>query len=163
MFKKFSEKAGFTQTEIKVIFFLLIILLIGGVAKTVTQSKENFDYKSFSYTKDDSLFISESPGNESFKAFETSDSLNKSKVLDFKNQNFFNAERKAIPKEKSVNLNKSGVEELTRIPGIGKIIAKNIIELRNQRGKFLNLEELLDVKRIGDKKFNKIKRYFYIE
>jgi len=163
MFKKFSEKAGFTQTEIKVIFFLLIILLIGGVAKTVTQSKENFDYKNFSYTKDDSLFISESQGNESIKAFETSDSLNKSKVLDFKNQSFFNAERKAIPKEKSVNLNKSGVEELTKIPGIGKIIAKNIIELRNQRGKFLTLEELLDVKRIGDKKFNKIKRYFYIE
>jgi competence protein ComEA len=163
MFKKFSEKAGFTQTEIKVIFFLLIILLIGGVAKTVTQSKENFDYKNFSYTKDDSLFISESQGNESIKAFETSDSLNKSKVLDFKNQNFFNAERKAIPKEKSVNLNKSGVEELTKIPGIGKIIAKNIIELRNQRGKFLTLEELLYVKRIGDKKFNKIKRYFYIE
>ncbi|HUX93217.1 MAG TPA: helix-hairpin-helix domain-containing protein [Ignavibacteriaceae bacterium] len=163
MFKKFSEKAGFTQIEIKVIFFLLIILLIGGVAKTVTQSKENFDYKNFSYTKDDSLFISESQGNESIKAFETSDSLNKSKVLDFKNQSFFNAERKAIPKEKSVNLNKSGVEELTKIPGIGKIIAKNIIELRNQRGKFLTLEELLDVKRIGDKKFNKIKRYFYIE
>ena len=163
MFKKFSEKAGFTQTEIKVIFFLLIILLIGGVAKTVTQSKENFDYNNFSYTKDDSLFISESPGNKSIKAFETSDSLNRSNVLDFKNQSFFNAERKAIPKEKSVNLNKSGVEELTKIPGIGKIIAKNIIELRNQRGKFLNLEELLDVKRIGDKKFNKIKRYIYIE
>lgn len=163
MFKKFSEKVGFTQSEIKVILFLLIVLVIGGVAKTVIQSKENFDYKNFYYSKADSIFNSEYTGNDSSKAFGKSDSLYRSEVLELKSQSFSHRERKAIPKEKSVNLNSSGVKELSMIPGIGEVTAKNIIELRNQRKKFLNLDELLDVKGIGEKKFNKIIRYLYID
>ncbi|MHB1688683.1 MAG: ComEA family DNA-binding protein [Ignavibacteriaceae bacterium] len=166
MFKKLSEKAGFTQTEIKVIFFLLIVLLMGGVAKTVIQSKENFEYKTFDYSREDSLFYadnSDTQSSETGKDIGSVDTLNKNEVLDFKSQGFYRNERKTIPQDGSINLNKAGVEELSSIPGIGKVTAKNIIELRNQKGKFLSLEELLEVKRIGDKKFNKIKRYFYID
>ena len=41
--------------------------------------------------------------------------------------------------------------------------AKKIIELRDVRGGFSNLSELMDVKGIGEIKFNKIKKFLYIE
>jgi competence protein ComEA len=52
---------------------------------------------------------------------------------------------------------------LERLPGIGEITARKIIALRNERGAFGKLEELLDVKGIGKVKFNKIKKFLYIE
>ena len=163
MLKKLSEKIGFTVNELTIISFLLAILLVGAAAKFFIQSKDSIDYKTFSYAHDDSLFFSDYSGIDSSNALGTSDSLSKSNVLGFKSRDFSRTAPKSTPGDNSIGLNKSGLTDLTLVPGIGKVTAKNIIELRNTRGKFSNLEELLDVKGIGDKKFNKIKRYFYID
>lgn len=60
------------------------------------------------------------------------------------------------PVEK-VNLNTATVEQLQTIPGIGPAAAKNIIEYRTKVGKFNRIEEIINVKGIGEKKFQKIK------
>jgi competence protein ComEA len=65
--------------------------------------------------------------------------------------------------EKSININTATKDELTKLPGVGEKTADNIILLRNKRGKFTRLEDLLDVKGIGESKFNKIKKFLYIE
>ncbi len=163
MLKKLSEKIGFTFSELAIISFLLAVLLFGTAAKFFIQSNNSFDYKTFSYAHDDSLFFSDYSGIDSSNAIGTSDSLSKSNVLGFKSRDFSRIAPKSIPGDNSIGLNKSGITDPTLVPGIGKVTAKNIIELRNKRGKFSNLDELLDVKGIGDKKFNKIKRYFYID
>jgi competence protein ComEA len=49
------------------------------------------------------------------------------------------------------------------LPGIGEKTAEKIIELRTERGKFKKLDELMDVKGIGEVKFNKIKKFLYIK
>ena len=49
------------------------------------------------------------------------------------------------------------------LPGIGEKTAEKIIELRKERGKFNTLEELMNVKGIGEVKFNKIKKFLYIK
>ena len=49
------------------------------------------------------------------------------------------------------------------MPGIGEKTAEKIIELREERGKFDRLEEIMDVKGIGEVKFNKIKKFLYIK
>ena len=58
---------------------------------------------------------------------------------------------------KLVSINSANLDELITLPGIGEKTANLIIEYRKQYGGFKYLEELKNVKGIGDAKFNKIK------
>lgn len=61
-----------------------------------------------------------------------------------------------VPQEK-VNLNTATAEQLQSIPGIGPSTAKSILEYRAKVGKFSKIEEIINVRGIGEKKFQKIK------
>jgi competence protein ComEA len=61
-----------------------------------------------------------------------------------------------VPSEK-INLNSATSEQLQSIAGIGPATAKNILEYRTKVGKFNKIEEVINVKGIGEKKFQKIK------
>jgi competence protein ComEA len=63
---------------------------------------------------------------------------------------------KAVSTEK-VNLNTASVEQLQTLPGVGPAMANKILEHRSKIGKFTKIEELLNVKGIGEKKFQKMK------
>jgi comEA protein len=66
--------------------------------------------------------------------------------------------QKSVPATtEKVNLNSATVEQLQSLPGIGPAIAKNIVELRTKIGKFNRIEEVINVKGVGEKKFQKIK------
>ncbi len=56
-----------------------------------------------------------------------------------------------------VNINTATAEQLQTLPGIGPSLAKTIIEHRTKSGKFSRIEELINVKGVGEKKFQKIK------
>lgn len=59
-----------------------------------------------------------------------------------------------------LNLNTASFDELIRVPGIGPKTASLILERRNQK-KFRNVDELKEIKGIGDKKLQKLQ--YYIE
>jgi competence protein ComEA len=61
------------------------------------------------------------------------------------------------PAAEKVNINSATVEQLQALPGIGPVIAKSIVEHRTKVGKFNRIEEIINVKGIGEKKFQKIK------
>lgn len=56
-----------------------------------------------------------------------------------------------------VNINEAMQTELEELPGIGPSLASRIIEYREQNGDFKKIEELQNVKGIGDAKYNDIK------
>lgn len=58
---------------------------------------------------------------------------------------------------KLINVNQATVEELERLPGIGRTIAKRIVEYREKNGPFNGPSDLLKVKGIGEKKLEKIR------
>ena len=62
-----------------------------------------------------------------------------------------------------VNINTATQNELENLPGIGPSIASRIIEYRDQNGKFSKVEDLQNVKGIGDAKFNNIKEYVMVQ
>lgn len=61
-----------------------------------------------------------------------------------------------------VNLNTATLQELDSLPGVGPATAKNIIEYREKYGGFAAIEEIKNVKRIGDKTFEKLKDYITV-
>ena len=64
-----------------------------------------------------------------------------------------------IPKESEkplISINSASLEELQTLPGIGPSIASRIIEYRKDSS-FKSLEDIKNVKGIGDKMFEKIK------
>lgn len=69
-----------------------------------------------------------------------------------------NTEKSNNSKEgEKVNINEAMQTELEGLPGIGPSLASRIIEYRETNGKFKKIEDLQNVKGIGDAKFNDIK------
>ena len=56
-----------------------------------------------------------------------------------------------------VNLNSASVAQLQTLPGIGGSTAQRIVEYRQKNGSFKKIEELMNVKGIGEKSFLKLK------
>lgn len=56
-----------------------------------------------------------------------------------------------------ININVASKIELTQLPGIGPKTADKILSYRKENGKFQKVEDLLNVKGIGEKKLSKIK------
>ena len=66
-------------------------------------------------------------------------------------------------KKQKVNINEAKQEDFEQLPGIGPSIAKKIIEYREQNGKFTSIDELQEVKGIGEAKLENIKEYITVK
>lgn len=62
-----------------------------------------------------------------------------------------------------LHLNTASAEELQTLPGITKQVVSNILQYRNDYGKFLSLEELLDVKGVSEAWYNNVVNLLTLE
>lgn len=160
VFQKFSQKVGLTETELKVNLFLLVILFVGIIIKLFNWEIEIPEKTTFNYSKSDSIFYSTSALNAASienKAFDS-----KQESSDFNKGNFNPTVKKPKLAEKSINLNNADLEELAMLPGIGVKTAEKILAYRRASGGFSSINELMEVKGIGDSKFEKIKKYIFV-
>ncbi len=65
-------------------------------------------------------------------------------------------EARPAKKVERVNINTADLATLKKLPGVGPVIAKRIIAFREAHGGFKRAEEILNVKGIGEKTFERL-------
>jgi competence protein ComEA len=69
-----------------------------------------------------------------------------------------NPSKPAVPQAMApVNLNTATAAQIATLPGVGEKAAQRIIEYREKNGGFKKVEDLMNVKGIGEKSFLKLK------
>ena len=115
----------------------------------------------------------ENPTTESLtiESFSTESLTTESPTIESSTKESFTKESSATGSSSSksekittkININTASVEELQTLKGIGPATAKSIILYREEYGAFSAIEEIMNVKRIGEKTFAKIKERITVE
>ena len=58
-----------------------------------------------------------------------------------------------------INLNTATADQLTAVPGIGEKLAARIVEHRQKNGSFKSVQELMNVKGVGEKSLGKLEPF----
>jgi competence protein ComEA len=62
-----------------------------------------------------------------------------------------------------LDINQVVEDDLLLVKGIGEATAEKILDLRNKLGRFRNIEQLMEIKGIKEKKLAEIRKYLYVE
>lgn len=159
---KVQKKFGIARYELVAIFLIASGLLFGAGYKIILGGEDLSGQQSGHI-----LYLLDSLAKAEQTSFVGSDSEGKPNAelasgdTIIKKESPFPAySKKELPNEK-INLNSSSKAELMRIPGIGDKTADAIIEYRKSR-KFASIEEIKNIKGIGEKKFLKMKDYIRV-
>lgn len=168
---------NFTKNEIRVLSILLLILFLGLGIK-ITKGIISDDSVLFDYTKSDKMFKDKSDNllsvlsDSNFvvdslftkEELKTIDSIKSGEDI-LKNSDGKKKKGKKGEdlKEKSININYAPKEQLILLPGIGESTAEKILMYRKEYGSFKKIEDIMKIKGIGAKKFEKLKPYITID
>src|SRR5262245_333452 len=61
-----------------------------------------------------------------------------------------------------INLNSASAEQLSTVPGLGPKLAERIVEHRQKEGAFRSVQELMNVKGVGEKNLARIQGYLVV-
>lgn len=160
MIKRISRLTSLTETEVKIFIFVIGMLSIGFGIKFFKSMPQDKTMR-FSYAKEDSLFAYFNNLEFDTSSTEYDPLLNKKTPFIAKNQEQQSFVKKAFSGK--LNLNAASVEQLTELPGIGVKTAEQIFSYRKRVGTIKSLNELLNVKGIGEKKISKLKAFLTLQ
>jgi competence protein ComEA len=61
-----------------------------------------------------------------------------------------------------LHLNTATAEQLERLPGVGPVLAKRIVDFREKKGGYRRIEELLAVPGVSEKKWKVMREYLVL-
>lgn len=161
----FFRKFGLTKRDFILIMSLVLTIIAGLIIKW---SGWKDSIRRFDYSSTDSLY--ETKLTASFKQLESSPEYKeKLKRLKAVNDSLMNEKDSVLESHellkigKKININSSYSADLQLLPGIGKVMAERIIDYREQNGDYKMIEEIMSVKGIGQKKFDKIKNLISVD
>ncbi len=144
MFEKYekfgAEKLNIRSFELNALSIFLICLILASVYKYFSDRSLSFEKKKALFAAIDSISKTNS-SSDILDEIELAN--NRIKLEDSKNNKFI------------IDINTASHLELMKLPSIGEKTAKLIIDFRNKNGHLKN-EDLLDVKGIGNKTYEKI-------
>jgi len=162
LLEKFTQVFSFTHHESRVIVFLVVAFVIGGIVKVIKTTSTGHDL-SFDYTSSDSEFNARSSrfaglasSESTFAAQQDEDRRPQEKL------SVNDSKTRGRVVRKTIDLNKATKEDFMKLPGIGKATAEAILHYRADHGSFKTVDELLNVKGIGKKKLERIMQFISV-
>ena len=151
-----AHRFGFTRNETAVVLFLSAVIITGTVLTEVRYSgaRPVEDVRE-AYRSADSVFTLHAQAQP-----KQTEALAKAEHP---------AQAMSKPKTKSgspsgvIDLNAATEAQLTTLPGIGPVTAKKILAYRQEHGSFQRSEDLMKVKSIGPRKYERIREFITIE
>jgi comEA protein len=141
----------FTPSERKALIFVIIIL----AAASLTHIFYPYIYQPLSrdYVKQDSIFSRYSKLHSNICSPKEEIYLKRNGLL----KNDTSSNDRDVRINFIVNINTASSKELQKLPGIGPVLARRIMEYRTQHGEFKSIEELKKVKGIGHRTMVRLK------
>ncbi len=163
-FLRMARSVGFTRGEATAILFLSLATLAGGVIRWVAPSDTGRLPTHEALRRHDSTFAHRAEGG--------SPSLPDGQGAPSPDQGRAPAAEASAPSQPSsgiadlaprvVNVNTASAAQLETLPGVGPSTAQRIIEYRRTVGPFRRIEDIMNVKSIGEKKFENMKQYISV-
>ncbi len=164
---KLIKMISFTRSEIRVILFIVMVLASGFLIRYYKQVIGNGSLAPYDYSESDSIFKERSL-NAGRKTLTDVSDFNDKELAEAirQSEDSLSLQLKSFTEEYSgpkININTATVDDFVDLPGIGESIAGKIIEYRESRKGFKKVDDMMNVKGIGKKKFAKIKNYIKTE
>lgn len=166
---KLSIRLGLTKAEISLLSILIGFLVLGGVLKNIRSAEETdllikkAETARFREAEVDSL-ISMAAVEQ---ATTTEDVLHEVRSESDESAAEQKQEHRSSGKKVfngTISFNKASSRQLQKIPGIGPVMAERLITFRKTKGgKVQQFQDFLEVKGIGKKKLESLKKYFTLE
>lgn len=162
---KLQSLFGITKSELVVVFVAVLGLLCGVIIQNIYNNKEQDkrqdEIADIVYHSLDSLaevqrtsYIGSDIKDSSFAELKSGDTLVK--------KDFFSSQKKKEIPSGKINLNTASKVELMKLPGVGEKTAIAILEYR-QSTRFAKPSDIMKIKGIGPKKFEKMKEFLELE
>ena len=142
---------NFTRQERIVIYFLVVTLGVGAVLRLVRNQRIEKQLTPNRFYEEEQQFIkiTEQINSDSLQFVDKDNSTPESSGVDTLTEGI-------VVVVNLVNLNTAGVNELSKLPGIGPAIAERIKDYRDRNGPFKNKSDIVLVKGIGNKIYTRI-------
>ena len=160
-----AHRAGFTRNETAVLLFLGAALLVGTGLRSLRGGTEvpPEDVR-VALQRQDSLFkVAAEPSADAGTRGE--EALLPANAGEPASVGTSRAPVEAASRELTgvIELNSAAPASLQRLPGVGPATAAKIVEHRNRSGAFRRPEDLLEVKGIGPKKFDRLRQFIIVK